>query len=300
MACRNDTIRVNKPTDFGIVITAGYIIESRLGIVVVASIAEGVTEHDAGGVGEGLVQGVGNGDQVAPGIVGVVTHPLDFLLLGIRILPREEDALHVALGIGGVVILCEAAAAVGGVEEGEGSALIVVDEVHDHRAVPVGEAFPDHSAVEGQVGVGHTVNHLLGANAVCIVVVGADLPVYGEARKLSAVLPGQIGVGLGAIGVEDGVAAYYSTADRCSAESLTFVDNGRTVDCSEEILPLVVTVGIRLGGAACGLGKNVAGGIVGVGVGCGDVGLGLVCYPYPRCRRSASPNTGNWKLCPMP
>ena len=60
----------------------------------------------------------------------------------------EEDALHVTLGICSVVILCKAVAAVGGVEEGEGLAQIVIDKLHDNGAAPVGEALPDHSAVE--------------------------------------------------------------------------------------------------------------------------------------------------------
>ena len=57
------------PTNLRIVITAGYIIESHLGIVVIVPIAEGIL------IAHGVAGGVGNG-ALAPGVVAVLSHDL--------------------------------------------------------------------------------------------------------------------------------------------------------------------------------------------------------------------------------
>ena len=57
------------PTNLRIVITAGYIIESHFGIVVIVPIAEGIL------IAHGVAGGVGNG-ALAPGVVAVLSHDL--------------------------------------------------------------------------------------------------------------------------------------------------------------------------------------------------------------------------------
>ena len=56
-----DIICVNKPTNLRIIITAGYIVEFCLGVVVVASVPQRV---NAGHI-------AGRGEELAPGVVGV-------------------------------------------------------------------------------------------------------------------------------------------------------------------------------------------------------------------------------------
>ena len=63
MVCIISTICVNKPTDLRIVITAGYIVESRLLVVVITTIADGIKSAEAE-VGE-----VNHRNDVAPRIV---------------------------------------------------------------------------------------------------------------------------------------------------------------------------------------------------------------------------------------
>ena len=64
-----------KPTDIRIVITAGYIIESGLGVVVVASVAEGVEVGYAVGAGNGGAGVVGDGQEPSPSVVGCAVLP---------------------------------------------------------------------------------------------------------------------------------------------------------------------------------------------------------------------------------
>ena len=225
MTCRSNTISIDESAILRIIISALQVIEPRLGIVVVASVADGVAVHDVGGVGGCGAVGAGDGNDIAPGIVAVVAHPMDGVFVGGAVLPGEEEALYIALGIGGIVVGCVAVATVGGIEQGIGHILCIVDEVHDHGAVSVGVALPYHSAVEGQVGMSHTVHYLLRTDALCIVVVGVGLVSGGEAYKLSAVLPDEIRVGLLPVGIADGVAACDCSGNGSAVVALTLVDN---------------------------------------------------------------------------
>ena len=103
-----------------IIVSALEVVESRLGIVVVASVAEGVTEHEVGGVCRGIAVGISNGNEISPGIVGVMAHPENFLLFGSSVLPGKEDSFYISLGVNGVVVLGKAAAAVLRVPEAKG------------------------------------------------------------------------------------------------------------------------------------------------------------------------------------
>ena len=100
----------------------------------------------------------------------------------------------------GVVVLGEGGATVVGVPETKGLALFVVGEDHDNGGIPIGEAFLYHPAVLGDVAVYNTVHYLRPTDPVCIVVVGISLVPGGDACKLSAVLPCQVGIGLDTLG----------------------------------------------------------------------------------------------------
>ena len=54
--------------------------------------------------------------------------------------------------------------------------------------------------------MGHAVYYLLGTDPCGVVGIGRGLTTGGKARKLSAVLPGEARIGLGAVGITDGVA----------------------------------------------------------------------------------------------
>ena len=134
-----------------------------------------------------------------------MTHPSDLLLAGGSVFLGKEDAFHIPLGIGCVVVLSEAGTAVVGIPETKGLALLIVGEDHDDGGIPIGEAFLYNLAVLGNIGMDDTVYDLPGTDAVYIVVVGIGLVVGGQTCKLSAVLPCQIGVELLTVAVVVGL-----------------------------------------------------------------------------------------------
>lgn len=75
MTGRRNTISIDKSTILRIVVSALQIIESRLGVVVVASVAEGVEVGYAVGAGNGSAGVVGDGQELAPGAVRCAVLP---------------------------------------------------------------------------------------------------------------------------------------------------------------------------------------------------------------------------------
>ena len=67
----NNAVCINPPTDLRIVITAGYIVESRLVVVEVATVAEGVEEAGGGGIGDGASVYVCNRKELSVFIVRI-------------------------------------------------------------------------------------------------------------------------------------------------------------------------------------------------------------------------------------
>ena len=66
-------IRVQKPTDNGIVIPALEVIETGIGIVEIAAVAEGVDVGNVGGVGRDVHTGpVEDGEDIPPGVVEIL------------------------------------------------------------------------------------------------------------------------------------------------------------------------------------------------------------------------------------
>ena len=74
LTCRSDTISIDESTKNRVIVSALQIIEARLRIVVVATVAEGVDVGDAVGSGNGIAIVVGDGEDLAPGVVGVACY----------------------------------------------------------------------------------------------------------------------------------------------------------------------------------------------------------------------------------
>mgnify|MGYP006980316879 CR=1 FL=1 len=74
-------VGVQKPTDNGIVIPALEVIETGIGIVEIAAVAEGVDVRDMGGVSGNVHTGpVEDGEDIPPGVVEIL---------------RDEGAVHI-------------------------------------------------------------------------------------------------------------------------------------------------------------------------------------------------------------
>ena len=69
---RSIRIRVNKPPHLGVIIAAVEVVESRLVVVVIATITNGVDDSDLGAVKDLLTVGIRHRQQLAPRVVFVV------------------------------------------------------------------------------------------------------------------------------------------------------------------------------------------------------------------------------------
>ena len=61
-----------------------------------------------GGVGDCGAVGGYDGKDITPCIVGVMAHPMGFLLAGGGVLSGKEDAFDITLGVNGIVVLRKA------------------------------------------------------------------------------------------------------------------------------------------------------------------------------------------------
>ena len=120
MAVARIIIRINKPTNLRIIITAGYIVKPRIGVVVIAPVSEGV---DAGQI-------AGGGEEFAPGVVGVG---------GDAGSAAVQDANDVALQVGQIVVSDGRRGGTGFVGEGKGIAALVVEELQLFAVVILGD-----------------------------------------------------------------------------------------------------------------------------------------------------------------
>ena len=164
MSCRNIIIRVNEPTNGGIVIAALEVVESGFGIVIVAPVADGV----------GGCEGAFGGEDAAPCVVGVGGKDCAVRgnhALHIALLVLYEDAL--GLGIGGFVGVAYQLAA-GAVVEVESVACAHIR--HKPAAVP-------------DVPARGSVHRFLGAETGVAVGKGQACPVLLHGRELSPTLP---------------------------------------------------------------------------------------------------------------
>ena len=161
-------IRINPPSDLRIVITAGYIIESRFGVVVIASVPQRV---DAGHI-------AGGGEELAPGVVGVG---------GDAGSAAVQDASDVALQVGQVVVGDGGCGGTGFVGESIRIAAFIVEEFQLFAVIVLG----DQLAALPEVLVFHTIDGFCKPEAVSVVGVGGG-QIFGGvcgAGKPSAVYP---------------------------------------------------------------------------------------------------------------
>ena len=68
LSCRNQPIRIHKPHGHGVIIPAQEVIQSRLGIILIPTVAEGVE------LAHGRGQSAGDADRAAPRVVAVLHH----------------------------------------------------------------------------------------------------------------------------------------------------------------------------------------------------------------------------------
>ena len=234
-----------------VVIAALEIIPTGFVVVDVAAIADGVAVDEGGGAG--AVSRSGIGGDVAPGVVGIAAVPLLLIQSRCPVFQNAEDALHVALQIRRVEVWSEIGSAVLRVAHRKGLAGFIIDKVHDDGSVAVGEGFPHQLSVEGVVGVGHTAHGLLGADAVGVVGIGRRLAAYRHRGQLPPVGPCQARVGLAAVIPVGRIAA--------------IVRDGRIAHLGQQILPVVLAIGIALRGGRRADGlclrEDIPGGVVG-------------------------------------
>ncbi len=248
------------------------IIEARFGIVIIPSIANRVTGDEAGCACSTPVC-VGNGD-IAPGVIVVVAD--DGFCVGDCSRGRvgggydTEDALHVTLCVGCVEVGVVVCATVGGVGDGKWLAQFIIDEVHDDSCIPVGEGFTHDLAVERCVGMRYAVNNFLCTNAIQVIRIVVGLASRGDACKLSALSPRQVGIRLYTISIGQGIAACVI------AQVISRVAN---LDGHQLVFPVTRAVGVGFCRACRAYGlrllKEVACGIVFVGIGRCDVRGGV-------------------------
>ena len=174
MACGRIAIRTNKLANPRIIVPGLEVVESSLLVVNIAPIAEGVLPA------EGIGQGAGAREGIAPGVIGV----FDDDLAGI-----VGDGDDVALSIVEVEVL-------GAVEaNGHGLAVGVAADTHDIGTVKDVDKLALGIGIAGN----RIVDGLGEAETVFIVGEGDGSTVLGHGSQLAAALPG---IGPGAVGGE--------------------------------------------------------------------------------------------------
>ena len=164
-------VRADEPPELRIIIAAVEIIKARLGVVIVASVAEGVF------VAHGVAGGVGDG-AFAPGVVAVLGHNLSG--------SSPDNGNNIPLQ---VVEVVEQHGPVGKAHSLAGA---VVEEAHN--GIP-GLLRQDLAAVEEEFR-GGAVDCLAGADTVSVVLVAVSIAAIGDLPQLPA-HPGVAGAVVG-------------------------------------------------------------------------------------------------------
>ena len=154
-------VNIDKPSKLRAIVSAVEIIQPGLGVVVVASVAEGIL------VAHGVAGGVGDG-AVAPGVVAVLSHDL----------PRggPDDGDDIPLDI---VEIVEQHGPVG---ETHALAGAVVEEAHN--GIP-GLLRQNLAAVEEEFR-GGAIDCLAGADTVSVVLIAVGIAAVGDFPQLPA------------------------------------------------------------------------------------------------------------------
>ena len=248
----SEGIRIDKPAVGEVIIAALEVVETGLGVVVIAAVAQGVEVADR------RVAAVVH-RAVAPCIIVVGCSDLA---------ARIEDGGHIALRVEDVVIELRCLAVL--VDHGERLVAVVIDEL---EGVIVTPSLPHDLAGERGVGVGRIADLLVAADAGHVVGVGHLLAVHRRGGELAALRPRE-GIIL-AVVIRDRVAGGRDAARL----GLAFVENvlRRAADCHarEQVRPRGVRVAKGLYDRAVGRdAADVAHRVVGVGAGRAAVGLG--------------------------
>ena len=129
----------------GIIVSTLQIIEARVGIVVVASIAQGIQVGDVVCICNTVAVLIGNAENFAPGVVAVPGHDGSVFIQEHENISLEIQHIVVCLRSGGAV----------GIDQGIGGAVGVVEEIQHLGGVhAVGDGIPYHLAVLGDIVVG--------------------------------------------------------------------------------------------------------------------------------------------------
>ena len=192
-------ICVEEALDDWVVISGLQVIEAGLRVVVVPAIAQGVDVREA----------AGGGEDVAPGVVGILCH---------RCVLAVQKLDHVALGVQHVVIGVVARLRLVVVPpHQEGMAGFVIDEIQrvleygifSRVAVQPVDGFSHDPAVLGHVLMPQAVGDLHAADAGHIVRIGIQVAALGYAAEPAALGPGEVGIirpvvpveGVGRVGI---------------------------------------------------------------------------------------------------
>ena len=226
-----ERIRIDKSTDAGIVISALEVVEPGISVVVVAAVANGIDLAD------GVLVGAGDGKDVAPGVVLVLTK-------GCAQIAHDPD--HIALLVQNIVVSTTL------VHAGIGKTVGIIDDLEDMLRGTLCPGLADDLAVQGVVMIGNTVDGLAVPDAGHVVGVGDGLTIAGCGDKLPALLPTESPAG--AVVVADRVAAYGGSVDNGTSriQTLTLIGKWLAIIGGQKIPPIEIRIGIGVGRAVFG------------------------------------------------
>ena len=184
-----------------VVVPALEVVQLRFGVVDIAPVAEGVVGAQGG------CQGAGDGEGLAPGVIGVGNH---------RASRSVQDCRHIPLQVGGVVV---GGAVVG---HGHGNAIGVVGEV---QGVAAYGHLAELTAVV-DIAIGNRAVGTADSHTVLVIGIGPGGAVLGNGCQLPAMLPGILPHAVRQ-GVTHGI-----------------VGNGSAIIGSEQVTPFRISIGI--------------------------------------------------------
>ena len=184
-----------------VVVPALEVVQLRFGVVDIAPVAEGVVGTQGG------CQGAGDGEGIAPGVIGVGNH---------RASRSVQDCRHIPLQVGGVVV---GGAVVG---RGHGNAIGIVGEVQGVAAY--GHLAELTSVVD--IAIGHRAVGTADSHTVLVIGIGPGGTVLGDGCQFPAMLPGVLPHAVRQ-GVTHGI-----------------VGNGSAVIGGEQVTPFRIPIGI--------------------------------------------------------
>ena len=227
-------IRIDEPTNRGVIVSALEVIESGFGIVVVSSVSQRVVRAEGG------FQGAGGIENFAVGVIGVTYY---------RRATGVNQVENIALEVGDVVV----GRAV--VIQGVWRAVVVIEEVQNDTSI----GLPQQLATGVVVIVYDVIDLLAGTQSVRVIGVGVGNAILLRTGEVSTLLPLEIPPGT--VVIAGGVAG-------------TVIGDGLTVKLGEQVLPNRMTIGIGMCSRAVAGSEDIARVVVGIGVGLSAAGLG--------------------------